>query len=243
LTGLSSATRDERLRELRPYAEQARQMQGWAFAYAPVALGPPPPWDYAARARDLLAQAGIVLDMGTGGGELFAELLTGFSGRAVATEAWPPNAPVAARRLAPMGVSVLHASSLALPLASGSCGLVLNRHEELDPLDVARVLRPGGRVLTQQIHPDYHSELRGFFSRIPADEPHHLAYPSSFAAAGLELLDLREHSQPVAYQHLGELVYLLVAAPWTIPDFDLAADLDALLRLEQALGGPAGIVL
>ena len=57
---------------------------------------------------------------------------------------WPPNVPVAAARLAPMGVQVVHASGLRLPLADGSIDLVLNRHEELDPPDVARALRPGG---------------------------------------------------------------------------------------------------
>jgi SAM-dependent methyltransferase len=243
LTWFSPATRDERLRELRPFADQARQMQGWDFAYDPAPLGLSPPWDYLGRAGELLPPGGTVLDMGTGGGELFAELTAGYSGRAVATEAWPPNVPVAARRLAPLGVRVLHANSLALPLATGSCSLVLNRHEELDPAEVARVLRPGGRVLTQQIHPDYHCELRAFFARIPETAPHHQDYPAGFAAAGMQLVDFREHNQPVAYRHLGELVYLLVAAPWTVPVFDLDDDLEALLKLELALGGPAGIVL
>ncbi|MCC6191087.1 MAG: methyltransferase domain-containing protein [Anaerolineales bacterium] len=130
-------------------------MEGWTFAHEPRPLGPPPPWDYAAPARTLLAQAGGVLDMGTGGGEVLAELLAGFGGKAVATEAWPPNVAVAARRLAAAGARVVHCSSLDLPFADAAFDLVLNRHEELDPAGVARVLRPGGRVPTQQIHPGY----------------------------------------------------------------------------------------
>jgi len=54
---------------------------------------------------------------------------------------------------------------------------------------------------------------------------------------------MRQHSRRVAYQQLGHLVYFLVAAPWTIPDFDLEADLEALLAVEYQLGGPDGIIL
>jgi SAM-dependent methyltransferase len=163
---LSAAERTLRLEELQPFVDEARRMQGWTFAYLPVPLGPPPPWDYAARARELLARAQRVLDMGTGGGEVFLELLAGFAGQAVATEGWRPNVPVAARRLATAGARVVQADSLRLPFAGERFDLVLNRHEELAPADVARVLRPGGRVLTQQIHPDYHGELRGYFPRM-----------------------------------------------------------------------------
>jgi SAM-dependent methyltransferase len=234
----------ERLGELRPFVDAARQMQGWTFTYEPVPVGPPPPWDYDARARDLLRNARAVLDMGTGGGERLASLLREPKPQTVvATEGWPPNVPVAARRLGPLGVHVLHSLNLTLPLAAGSLDLVLNRHEELDPADVARVLRPGGRVLTQQIHPDYHAELRAFFPRMTLFDPHDELYPAGFEAAGLRVETRREHGQAVAYRHLGHLVYELVAAPWTVPDFDLESDLDALLRLEAALGGPQGIVL
>ncbi len=47
----------------------------------------------------------------------------------------------------------------------------------------------------------------------------------------------------MAYPSLGHLVYELVAAPWSLPDFDLEADLDALLAAEARLGSPQGIVL
>jgi SAM-dependent methyltransferase len=138
---------------------------------------------------------------------------------------------------------VVHALSLALPFAAEAFDLVLDRHEELSPAEVARVLRPGGRALTQQVHPDYHADLRGFFPRMTVFEPHDVTYPRGLVAAGMEVLDMRQHSRRVAYQHLGHLVYFLVAAPWTIPDFDLEADLEALLAVEHQLGGPDGIVL
>ncbi len=217
-------------------------MQGWAFEFAPMPLGAPPPWDYLARGRELAAQASHVLDLGTGGGEMLADILGSFAGLALATEEWQPNVAVAARRL--HGVAaVLHASSLAVPLAAGCIDLVLDRHEALDPAEVARVLRPGGRVLTQQVHPDYHAELRAFFPRLTRFEPHDVTYPAGFERAGLVIVDARRHDQLVSYPSLGHLVYELVTAPWSLPDFDLEADLDALLAVEAQLGGPQGIVL
>ena len=218
-------------------------MQGWTFAYEPVPLGPPVPWDYEARAGELASGATTVVDLGTAGGEVFERILGGFAGRAVATEGWGPNVPVAARRLRPLGVNTVHALNLTLPFAAESIDLVLDRHEELLPSDVARVLRPGGRLLTQQVHPDYHAGLREFFPRMTVFEPHHRTYPAGLGAAGMDVVDLRQHSQRVAYRQLGHLVYFLVAAPWTIPDFDLETDLEALLEVEQRLGGPEGIVL
>jgi SAM-dependent methyltransferase len=241
-----SASRDELLATLLPYAERARHLQGWELEVTPVPLGPPLPWDYLARARELLAGAQAVLDLGTGGGERFAEILGSSAAparRAVATEAWEVNAPVAAARLAGAGARVVQAGSLRLPFADESFDLVLSRHEELAPAEVARLLRPGGSALTQQCHPDDWRELRRFFPRMPDFGPHDRLYREGLQAAGLTLIQAREHAQAVAYRSLGELVYLLAASPWTIPGFDVERDLDALLALEAELGGPEGIVL
>ncbi len=231
------------LEALRPYEAAARRMQGWSFEFEPAPLGPPPPWDYAARAQQLLASAASVLDLGTGGGEFFAARLASFTGLAVASEAWPPNAIVAARRLHPLGAAVIHADSLRPPLAAASFDLVLNRHEELEPAEVARVLRPGGTVLSQQVHPDEHAELRAYFPRMAVYAPHHETYPAGFVAAGLTLGTMQHHTQPVAYRHVGALAYLLLVAPWMVPDFDVEADLDALVAIDDDLRGPEGIVL
>jgi SAM-dependent methyltransferase len=221
----------------------AARMQGWTFEYEPVPLGLPIPWDYAGRARQLAAAAGRLVDLGTGGGEVLERILAGFTGRAFATEAWGPNVPVAARRLRPLGVAIVQTFNLGLPFATDSFDLLLDRHEELWPADVARVLRPGGRVLTQQLGADTHAELREFFPRMTVFEPHDETYPSGFAAAGLELLDVRRHKRRVAYRQLGHLVYFLAIAPWYVPGFNLESDLEALLEAEKHLGGPEGITL
>ena len=235
--------RAQRLRELRPFVARARQMQGWTLAYQPAALGPPMPWDYVAWAQELAARASRVLDLGTGGGEVFESILAGFGGRAVATESWAPNARVAGGRLRTLGIAVAQADSLALPFGADTFDLVLDRHEALSPAEVARVLRPGGRVLTQQVGSDYHHELREMFPRMTVFEQHEVTYPRGFETAGLGVLDMRRDARSVAYRQLGHLVYFLAVAPWTIPDFDLEADLDALLEVERQLSGPQGIVL
>ena len=235
---------EARLAELRPFVEKARAMKGWSIDMRKVNLGPDTPWNYNERARELLAEAGVVLDMGTGGGERFSRICDGYGGRAVATEAWPPNTPVAEARLAPLGISVLHAHGLSLPLAGGSIDLVLNRHEELEPADVARVLAPGGRVLTQQIGRNYWKELTTVFpGSNPGSGDLFQIYRDGFGEADLRLIDAREHDQRVAYHSLGDIVYMLTISPWEVPNFDLERDIDALLALERHYRRDEGLVL
>jgi SAM-dependent methyltransferase len=164
---MTSADRRARtLEEIRPFAERARAFSGWTFKGLSVPhLDQGPPWDYEELARDAVAGAERVLDLGTGGGEVLSSVVAGSASRCVATEEWVVNAPVAQRRLSPIGVDVVRCNSLRLPLRDGSFDLVLDRHEALQPAEVARVLRGGGRVITQQVGSDSWPELRRFFPR------------------------------------------------------------------------------
>ena len=152
--------RRELLDQLEVYERRARDLSGWVLEYEPERLDPSPPWDYEERARELARDARLLLDLGTGGGEVLSRVLAGIPVRALATEQWHVNAPVAARSLA---IPVVRASSLAIPFASRSFDLVLSRHEEIDPNEVARVLRLRGRFLTQQIGGDFWPEMREWF--------------------------------------------------------------------------------
>jgi SAM-dependent methyltransferase len=196
-----------------------------------------------ARAREIATNARSVLDLGTGGGERIAEIAAGLDCRLVATEEWVVNAPVAARRLRTLGGDVVRCRSLALPFAGASFDLVLDRHEELEPVEVARVLAPGGRVLTQQVWNDM-NELSRYFPRRSDFGDHFNGYQQGFRDAGLRVLDARNHAWTDAYESLGEVVYFLCLAPWDVPEFDpLGADLPPLLELEKDLSTPEGILM
>ncbi len=235
--------RAETLESLRPYIERARSFSGWSFDdVAMRPLDPGPPWDYEAIARMRARSAKSILDLGTGGGEVLERIVGGLDCRVVATEEWEVNVPVAQERLAPLGVDVVRYNWRALPFADTSFDLVLDRHEALDPAEVLRVLRPSGSIVTQQVNPDFWPELTEFFPHRQVFPDHFTGYSAAFEAAGLSVTRSR-HAHHVAFGTLGDVVYKLLTAPWTIPGFDPEKEIDALLALEDACGTSDGIVL
>ncbi len=80
-------------------AEAERQpFEGWNFSYGKDRIVEEPlPWNYLAKVRERLSGVSALLNLGTGGGEVFAQLEP-FPQRTFATEEFAPNAPIAARR-------------------------------------------------------------------------------------------------------------------------------------------------
>ncbi len=223
------------LERLLPFIERARKFSGWDFANLDVReLEAGPPWDYAELARDAGHRASAVLDMGTGGGEFIAKIRDSLPHRVIVTEQWEVNAPIAKHRLAPLGVEVARCKSRELPFADESFDLVLNRHEELDPADVARVLKRGGKVITQQVGRQNWHELRRYFPRKVDFGDLRGEYARGFEGAGLRVARDEQHEYRVAFASLGEIVFMLLIAPWEIPHFDVEKDIDGLLQLEAA---------
>ncbi len=239
----ASFDRKAELARLRPWVQAARDFSGWDFSKVHVReLEPGPPWDYEALVREAAAGQRRILDMGTGGGELLADLREALPEKVVATEEWDINAPVAYRRLSPLGVDVVWCASLLLPFSKGSFELVINRHEALDSVEVARVLTPGGLLLTQQVGMHNNHELRPFFPRMNDADDDFARYTQELAARGFEV-ESKDHDFKVAYASLGDFVYLLCVTPWTIPGFDVERDLEALLAFEADRLTEDGIVV
>ena len=183
--------------------------------------------------------------MGTGGGERLAELRPALPSRVVATEQWHVNAPVARDRLAPLGVEIVRASSddATLPFADAAFDLVINRHEALTPADVVRVLRPGGRFVTQQVGMHNWHELTAHIPRRTDWGDSRSRYVTELQAVGIEVTESFHDDYLVAYPTLGEFAYNLACTPWEIEDLDIERDLDALLALERATYTDRGLVL
>lgn len=220
--------------ELRPFSEAAKNLRGWEFEYRPEPLSGDPPWDYESLASELLSHSSTILDLGTGGGEVFSRILERNVCNAFAIEEWQVNAPVAQQRLG-RSVPVVRASSGHLPFRGESFDLVLSRHEAIEPEEITRVLKTGGCFLTQQVIHDFMWELREVLPDMTVFPHHYLEYQEGFADAGLSVKRAEEFRYKIRFNELGHLVYQLVATPWTVPEFDVDSHLDALCVLDERL--------
>lgn len=235
--------RERMLADVRPFIERARNFAGWSLDDVPRVrhLDADPPWDYESLAREAASQAGRIVDLGTGGGEVLSRVISGARRGVIATEEWIVNAPVARDCLGPVGVDVLHCESLTLPLRSDAFDLVLARHEALNPAEVDRVLRVGGLLITQQVGKSNLRELAQFFPRRTKWPDHFVEYRSALQSRGY-LVSAYEHEYRAAYETIGDIAFLLLVAPWEVPGFEPERDVDALIAMEDALGTPDGIM-
>jgi SAM-dependent methyltransferase len=199
----------------------AAPLRGWDFSWiAGRAVGSEPSWSYPAIAGELVRASSRLLDLDTGGGELLASFAPLPPGT-IATEGWRPNLAVAGERLGPSGVDVRFAPDATLPVGDEEADLVLNRHGRLDAREVARVLRPGGTLLTQQVGSDDCAELNEALLAPPAYGKAWNAETAAAAlrAAGLSLADVREEHPPLVFRDVGALVFQLRAVSWQVPGF------------------------
>src|SRR3954464_3572531 len=203
---------------------------GWEFAWLDGrAVGSDPSWSYPGLARPLLRRAGSLLDLDTGGGELLVELAP-LPPHTVAVESWAPNVAVARDRLTPYGVRVV----TELPGGENEFDVVLSRHGGLPAEDIARLLKPGGTVLSQQVGSDDLADLNAELGAPPpyAKKWTSLEVEAALTAAGLIVTDVREERPTLVFHDVGAVVYQLRAVPWQIRDFTPARYDEELRRLD-----------
>lgn len=223
-------------------AHTGAQMRGWDFSVLEGRMvADDPPWDFEADCLAALRRSRRAVDLGTGGGErvlrLLGELPEEERPQLTATEGWPPNGPVAAENLAPIGVPVLSYDAEAgdrLPFEDASLDLVMCRHEAVDLAEVARVLAPGGVLLDQQVDGRDAQELRDWFGG-------EMQYPQvrldvdrqAATAAGLVVDGAQEWAGRMRFTDVEALVVYLGLVPWDVPDFRVDDHRKALRQLAE----------
>jgi len=220
----------------------AEPTEGWNFArFAGRMRSTNPSWRYWDLVAEAAASAPSLLDLGTGGGEQLAEFRERGAARprlTVATESWPPNVPVAGRRLAPLGIPVVQTEGAArndeqaadellgrLPFRDGAFALVIDRHEAFNAREVARVLAPEGVFITQHVGSDYR-DLHDLL-----DEPWTPVAPVDRAliarqvtAAGLTVEEGDEAELVLTFADIGALGWYLRQVSWAVPTVDVERD-------------------
>lgn len=222
--------------------EERQPIVGWDFSYLRGRmLDEQAPWSYETRAAALMHNARSVLDGDTGGGERLLALRSHWPATVVATESYPPNVTLAIERLAPLGVQVVDAASderYRLPFGNASFDLVLNRHGGLNIAEIARVLTPGGTLLTQQVHGQTLHDLVTLFGATPQwPDATPEKYLPLIVQAGLTLVELREHTGSLTFTDVGAVVYYLHAIPWLVPGFSVATHTTPLRALHARVAG------
>lgn len=218
-------------------------IEGWDFSFLRGRTEEQPlPWDYQELAGNLVAGAHRVLDVDTGGGEMFGSLRPPVSSTAV--EPYHPNVAVAARRLEPLGNSVVERRDETLPVGDGLFDLVLNRHGYLQAKETSRVLTPGGQLLTQQVGALNDVEFNEAFGMPPFTDP---ADPSGLEKlvgdlekAGLTVTEAREANIVTRYLDVGAVVFQLRAVPWQVPGFDVRRHRRQLQRIHDQIANDGG---
>ena len=209
---------------------EAAPIDGWDFSWVDGrATEERPAWGYSRMAAERVARgAHAVLDIQTGGGEVFEEILTR-AGRLplmrAATESWRPNLARAAARLEPLGVTVSEAPDGGdLAYADSTFDLVLSRHPtRWNWAEIARVLMPGGTHLAQHVGPGSNHELTEFFlgPTEVSDRRSPERAVAEAASAGLEVRDLHSQRIRLEFFDVGAVVYFLRKVIWTVPGFSV----------------------
>src|SRR5216683_3110574 len=126
-----------------------------------------------------------------------------------------------------------------LPLADNTFDVVLASRSAFSPVEVARVLRPGGRLVTIQNGVEWRGETLA--DALGGARPewtipgHGWNVGETLRESGLRVLSWHEQATSTTYHDIGAVVYTLLHVPWLIADFDVSRFRDRIYRLHQPI--------
>jgi len=231
--------RDQGLMDRLITEAEEHDFSGWDWSYLDGRMVESPlSWNYRQIVFERSRAVQSLLDIGTGGGELFSTLQP-FPPQTYATEVYPPNIEIAKRTLEPLGVKVYGLpNEQALPFETDSLDLVINRHASCHAAEVHRVLRPGGNFITQQVGGRNNIRLNEFLQE--KAEFIYSYWLLDFAVRDLEqnrftILSQREEFPETAFLDIGAVVFYLKIISWQIADFSVERYYDRLVQIHNII--------
>ncbi|XEC94211.1 class I SAM-dependent methyltransferase [Paenibacillus tarimensis] len=219
-------------------SEEKMTFSGWDFSHiADRISGEELPWDYKAVVLSSISSDKRMLDMGTGGGE-FLLSLNPRRGRTYATEAYPPNFELSKRVLSDHGIEVRQLfRDEELPFEDQFFDLIINRHESFAADEVFRVLKPGGRFITQQVGGRNNIELSDFLTGAGSKETDAgfdlKSTANGLIKSGFTIMDGQEFFPACRFYDVGALVYFAKIIEWEFSGFSVERCFDQLCQLHE----------
>jgi SAM-dependent methyltransferase len=213
---------------------------GWDFRWLDGrAYEERPSWHYFDLVAECTHSVSSLLDLETGNGNMLAALPS-LPPLTVGTESYEPNIAVAGERLRSRGAHLVCPDSggRRLPFCNDTFELITSRHPVSTWWDeIARVLRPGGRYLSQQVGPHSLRDLTEYF--MGPDPAGSLRDPEAARTAaeraGLIVSTLHAERPKTEFYDIGAVVYFLRVVVWIVPDFSVERYHDRLRSLHDQI--------
>ena len=214
-------------------------LKGWDFSHLAGRWDSPnPPWDYRMIIKSYLKDSDILLDMGTGGGEILLTIGHPYENTYV-TEAYAPNLELCKSKLSPLGVTVAQTfEDDKLPFWDEHFDFIINRHESFDLSEVNRVLKHGGYFFTQQVGNRNFHELASILNDGDVtDYPNHAIanYADTLTQLGFKVIIRDEVGLPNKFFDVGAVIFYAKAIAWEIYDFSVETHFDKLCKIQREI--------
>ena len=205
---------------LKQIVETNGKLDGWDFSRVRARYDPVP-WNYVDVVRQYLKQQDRVLDIGTGGGEIFLSLAPCF-GQGIGIDQDPAMITAAKRNqyaLALENISLLVMEGSALRFDASVFDVVLLRHLRVDVSEIVRVLRRGGYFITEMVGQRSSLNILDAFGWTPSsfgpDWWQTVAQlADQFLLHGCRIVAQAEYNVPYWFCDLESFMFWLMAVPW-----------------------------
>lgn len=229
-----------KLKELWLKEESIAHIKGWDFSHINDRYKEENdlPWDYRSVIDEYRKSCHRILDMDTGGGEFLLSL--GHDPKlAAATEGYAPNVELCKKELLPLGIDFRAADGAgAAPFDDASFDIVLNRHGDFNPGELMRILKPGGKFITQQVGCHNDRELvELLLPGTPESFPDNSleATRRKFLDEGFKILNYGESYGSIVFYDIGALVWFARIIEWEFVGFSVEKCFDKLLKAQAVL--------
>ena len=195
-------------------------LDGWNFSRVRAGRDPVP-WDYIDVARQYIKPGDRVLDIGTGGGEIFFSLAPYF-GEGVGIDHNPAMIETARRNLAALSIghiSLVRMDASDLRFDAGTFDVVLLRHLKVYASEIIRVLRQGGYFIAQMVGQRSSLNILNAFGWVPGSFGPDWWQPvaglaDQFRSHGCQVIAQAEYDVPYWFHDLESFMFWLMSVPW-----------------------------